>query len=168
VKKPSEKDIQEWKSVYEEYKALLRPNVKHAIQVLEYIKKKYPLKEETSETYKEIVVSNIKMNNHLAAKIPDGKESIPILFTVPNQGNAVALYEAQEKVYKGCQIYLGVELETGYFFIEGSDELADEVTAFKGLDSDDMVNFYLVANYVRCLKKYNMLDEVLKVSGESK
>ncbi|MGO0881625.1 hypothetical protein ACTPDI_02495 [Clostridioides difficile] len=51
-----------------------------------------------------------------------------------------------------------MEFETGCVFVEGSSELADEITAFKGLDEDDINNYYVVANYVRCLKKYNLID----------
>jgi hypothetical protein len=33
--------------------------------------------------------------------------------------------------------------------------------AFKGLDAEDLTNFYLVAEYIACLKKFDMLDDVL-------
>jgi hypothetical protein len=52
-------------------------------------------------------------------------------------------------------------LETACVFIEGSGELADEIAAYQGLDKDDLGNFYLVANYIRCLEKYDLLDNVL-------
>ncbi|EQE88463.1 hypothetical protein QMY_0540 [Clostridioides difficile F152] len=51
-----------------------------------------------------------------------------------------------------------MEFETGCVFVEGSDELNDEITAFKGLDKYDINNYYLVANYIRCLKKYKLID----------
>lgn len=158
---PAGETIQEWKSVYEQYKFLLYPNFKPITQVIEYLKQKYPLQEETSERFKEIVVANIKLNGQLVLKIPDGKELTPIVFIVPNEGNASMLYEIREEVYNGSPIIVGMEFETGCFFIEGSDELTDEVTAFKGLDEHDMKNYYVVANYVRCLKKYNLLEDVL-------
>lgn len=162
MKEPSEKDVLEWKIVYNEYKPFLCPNVKTAFEVLEYLKGKYTLREEDSETLKNIVVFNVKMNEYSASKIPLDKEIKPVVFTVLNQGNGQVLYESQDDIYKGSPIYLGVELLTGYFLIEGSDELADEVTAFKGLDTQDLGNFYLVANYVRCLKKYDMLNIIKK------
>lgn len=68
------------------------------------------------------------------------------------------MYDIQEEVYSGCLIIVGMEFETGCVFVEGSDELNDEITAFKGLDKYDINNYYLVANYVRCLKKYDLID----------
>lgn len=56
---------------------------------------------------------------------------------------------------------IGMESETGFVYVEGSKELSDEITAFQGLDLEELTNFYLVANYVRCLKKYNKLNEAL-------
>ncbi|HYH01613.1 MAG TPA: hypothetical protein VEC37_00785 [Bacillota bacterium] len=158
---PKIETIQEWKAVYEQYKLRLSLNNKPIMQVIEYLKLKYPLKEETSDRFKEIVVANIKMNEQLALKIPAGKELTPIVFTVSNEGNAIRLYETREKFYNGIPIIIGMEVETGYFFVEGSTELADEVTAFKGLDEHDIQNYYIVANYIRCLKKYQLLENVL-------
>lgn len=40
-------------------------------------------------------------------------------------------------------------------------ELSDEITAFQGIDSEKLTDFCRVSNYVRCLKKYNKLNEVL-------
>ena len=32
----------------------------------------------------------------------------------------------------------------------------------QGLDSDELNNYYLVANYIDALKKYNKLDDAIK------
>ena len=55
-----------------------------------------------------------------------------------------------------------MEFETGCIFVEGSSVLADEITAFQGLDQDDLENYYLVANYIRCLKKRGLLETVVQ------
>ena len=55
---------------------------------------------------------------------------------------------------------IGMESETSIVFVEGSKELSDEITAFQGLDPDEPTNYFLVANYVHCLEKYNRLNEV--------
>lgn len=51
-----------------------------------------------------------------------------------------------------------MEFEIGYVFVEGSDEFNDEIIFFKGLDKYDINNYYLVVNYIRCLKKYKLID----------
>ena len=86
---------------------------------------------------------------------------MPIVFRVLNEEKGKKLYEEQEEVFENCPIIIGMEFETGCIFVEGSSELADEITAFQGLDEDDLNNYYLVANYIRCLKKYGFLETVL-------
>jgi len=159
--KPTKETIKEWKSIFEEYKSLFHPNNKEMSLVIKYLMQKYPMEEVASRRYMKVLIANIKMSKVYTKKIPQGKELIPIVFTIPNEGNARALYECQNNIYSGIQITVCMELETGFFMVEGSDELNDEITAFKGLDEGDLKNYYLVANYVRCLKKYKLLQAVL-------
>lgn len=42
-----------------------------------------------------------------------------------------------------------------YFFldsVEGSEEIWDDLLAFRKLDEQNLTNFFLVAEYVRCIK----------------
>ncbi|MCC0653974.1 hypothetical protein [Clostridioides sp. ES-S-0001-03] len=155
----SQQKVREWKAVYEKYRSTLNVNAKSILELVEYLKQKYTLKEEASEEFKNVVINNIKLNKPFSKKIPSNKELKPIVFTIQNEGKAKTLYENQEEVYSGCSIVVGMEFETGCVFVEGSSELADEITTFKGLDEDDINNYYLLANYVRCIKKYNLIDE---------
>lgn len=156
-----EKIVKEWIDTYKKYSPMLEPNQKTITEVIEYIKSKYPMVENKSEKYKSVVVSNITMNKVFAERIPNGKELNPIIFFIKNEGNARYLYENQETIYKDVPIIIGMESETGFVLVEESKELYDEIVAFKGLDSYELTNFYLVSNYIRCLKKYNKLNEVL-------
>ncbi|MDC0804858.1 hypothetical protein POG14_22235, partial [Clostridium paraputrificum] len=122
------------------------------------VKRKYVIVEETSEEFKHVVINNIKLNKPFSQKIPSDKELKSIVFTIQNEGNAIKLYDTQDETYSGCKIIVGMEFETGCVFVDGSDELNDEITAFKGLDKYDINNYYLVANYIRCLKKYKLID----------
>ena len=157
----SQELIQEWKLVSTEYKPLLQPNKKEISEVIQYLKQNYRTNEDSSEKVKQVVIGNIIMNEPLSAKIPKGKELLPIVFRVLNEEKGKKLYEEQEEVFENCPIIIGMEFETGCIFVEGSSELADEITAFQGLDEDDLNNYYLVANYIRCLKKYGFLETVL-------
>ncbi|TCK92671.1 hypothetical protein EDC19_1824 [Natranaerovirga hydrolytica] len=158
---PTQELIQEWKLVFAEYKSLLQPNKKGISEVIQYLKQKYQMKEDTSEKAKQVVISNITMNEVFSAKIPRGKELRPIVFSIVNEEKGKKLYEEREEVFRNCPIMIGMEFETGCNFVEGSSELADEMTAFQGLDKDDLNNYYLVANYIRCLKKYGILETFL-------
>ena len=39
--------------------------------------------------------------------------------------------------------------------------LWDELYAFQGLDETDIQNFYCVAEYVSCLKRFGLLDKII-------
>ena len=59
--------------------------------------------------------------------------------------NGKLLYEKQDNIFKGEDIFVGIEMETGFIHVEGSSLLWDELFAFRGLDTDDLKNIYLVA-----------------------
>lgn len=152
--------VESWKTIYNEYKEKLYPNKKTALEIIEYLKQKYPLMEQTEEEIKQVVVDNVILNesNH---KLHNGKLLTVKVFYIENIGLGNSLYKKQDDVFKGCKIIVGVELETAFFMVEGSSLLWDELFAFRGLDEDDLSNFYLVAEYITCLKKFDMLDSVL-------
>jgi hypothetical protein len=56
------------------------------------------------------------------------------------------------------------EYETGYLLVEGSSSLWDELFAFQGLDKNDIENFYLVAEYIKSLKKYQPNNQILNMA----
>ena len=45
---PQEK-IEQWKSLYEKYKSILKVNSKSVLEIIEFLKRKYVIVEETSE-----------------------------------------------------------------------------------------------------------------------
>ncbi|MGE5473906.1 MAG: hypothetical protein ACM3UU_06760 [Ignavibacteriales bacterium] len=152
--------IKEWKVIYDEYKARLYPNKKAALEIIEYLKKKYPVTEQPQEELKQVVLDNVMQNECYSNKLLDGKVPVAKVFYIENSGAGQPLYEKQDVVFKGCKIIIGVELETAYFMVEGNSMLWDELFAFRGLDEDDLNNFYLVAEYITCLKKFGMLDNL--------
>jgi len=153
--------VKGWMATYKKYSPLLIPNRKTVAEIIEYIKLNYPVEEDKSERSKSVVVDNITMNEFSAKRILDGTNLNPIVFVVKNEGRAKNLYQKQDGIFKDVPIMIGMESETGFVFVEGSKELSDEITAFQGLDSDELTNYYLVANYIHCLQKYNKLNEVI-------
>jgi ribosomal protein L20 len=174
--------IKEWRRTYEEYRQLLKPNRKSVDEILKYIKSKYPVEENTSDRAKEVVEKNVLYNYYGRRLSESDKMSLSIVvLNVKNENNAVELYENQanehiefiEKMkktikdfepysYKSVPIVIGAERKSGYIFVEGSQKLSEEITMIKGLDSDELKNYYLVANYINVLKKYNKLNDIIK------
>jgi hypothetical protein len=150
-----------WKSIFSEYRARLRPNRKKASDIIEYLEGKYQLEESADEKLKEVVIDNVMLNEFNSDKLPAGRTVTPRVFYVRNTGNGKLLYQQQDDIFKGQDIVSGIDMETGFFHIEGSSLLWDELFAFRGLDEDDLTNYYLVAEYISCLKKFDMLDDVL-------
>ena len=153
--------VEEWKSTYAEYRTRLHPNKKPATEILAYLKQKYPVTEQTEEPIKQVVRDNIILNECHARKLPAGKAPDVQVFQIEETEAGSYLYENQDDLFKGIRIIVGIDLETAFFMVEGSSLLWDELFAFRGLDEDDLNNFYLVAEYIACLKKSGTLESVL-------
>lgn len=56
-------------------------------------------------------------------------------------------------VYKGLAIPVGIEVKTSFIYVEGSSHFYDELTAYAGIDEEDIKNYFLVAQYIQCKEK---------------
>lgn len=63
-----------------------------------------------------------------------------------------------EKITK---IFVGLDLASGFYMVEGSTMLWDELCAFQGLDERDLENFVRVGQYVQCLKRFGKTEGIL-------
>jgi len=153
--------LEEWRQIYDKYRPRLHPNRKPATKIIEYLKQKYPLTEIKDAAWQQIVIDNVLQNAHAAQKLPAGKTPVAAVFSIPNVGAGKTLYEQQDDVFRGTPIHVGIELETAFLHVEGSSLLWDELFAFRGLDADDLDNVYLVAEYIQCLERFDMLDNAL-------
>ncbi|MBV4440642.1 hypothetical protein [Clostridium tyrobutyricum] len=162
MQEPTPEKVKEWKAIYVEYKTKLYPNRKTSLEIIEYIKQKYSVTEQTEEKLKQVVIDNVLLNKYFSKKLANSKVPVGKVFYIENMGLGKRLYEKQDDVFKGNKIIVGVELESAFFMVEGSSMLWDELFAFIGLDEDDLNNFYLVAEYITCLKKFDMFDSVLE------
>jgi len=100
---------------------------------------------------------NVLKNEPLREKLPEGVEPNPVAFYLENEGEGKKIYQNQDEMFKGRKIFIGVDLASGYFMVEGSSMLWDELCAFQGLDAKDIENYYCVAQYISCLKRFNKL-----------
>lgn len=158
MQQPTLEMVERWKDVWREYKDKLLPNRKSGIEVVEYLKNKYILKELNDDNAKQVVIDNLIYNKSLADKLPMGVETSVITFVIENKSRGKFLYENQDEIFKENDIFVGVELESGFFCVEGSSLLWDELYAFQGLDEKDIQNYFCVAEYISCLKKFGLLE----------
>lgn len=149
--------VAEWKRIWKEYRDKLCPNRKSGEELVFYLTQKYPVQERTDSQAIEVVVQNVMQNDCFSERLPAGVSPVPMAFTVENAGAGEELYRQQDKVFEGSPIFVGIEQQTGFFCVEGSSLLWDELFAFRGLDEKDLENFYLVAEYVNCLKRFGRL-----------
>ena len=161
MQKATPEMIEMWKEVWNDYKDKLRPNRKSGKEVVEYLKNKYFLEELHDDNAKQVVINNILYNKPYADRLPVGVEPSAVTFIVKNKDNGKFLYKNQDKIFKGNNIFVGVDLETGFFCVEGSSYLWDELYIFRGLDEKDIQNYFCVGEYISCLKKFGLLESIV-------
>lgn len=151
----------EWKEVRMQYQDRLHANRKPGAAVAGYLIGRYPVEQLQNETAAQVVTGNVLANKPFADKLPVGASPSPVTYFVQSTGTGKALYEKQDPAFKGQQIFVGIDLTSGYFCVEGSSALWDELYACRGLDEADLQNDYCVAEYISCLKKFGLLEQVL-------
>lgn len=161
TRKVSPELIREWKDTSATFRPLLRPNKKTGPEILAYLTGKYPARELPADSLSEVISDNVLLNDYNARKMPAGTTPETRGFLIENTGAGKYLYENQDEFCRGMTIIAGVELHSAYFIVEGSSLLWDELFAFRGLDDEDLTNYYLVAEYVACLRRFDQLDRVL-------
>lgn len=154
TQEPTLEMVEEWKAVWKEYKDQLKPNRKSGQELLDYLLSAYVLTEITDKTAVDVVSYNVTMNKHYAEKLPPGTEPFPKTYYVENAGSGQTLYAQRDALFKDTErIFVGIDLTTGYYLVEGSSLLWDELCAFQGLDESDLQNFACTAQYIACLQK---------------
>ncbi len=161
MQEPSPEMVQTWKETFDTYRSRLSPNSKTGLEIVSYLTHEYQVSELMDDAKTQVVTDNILQNECIALKLPDGRSPDPKVFLIENTGRGAYLYENQDEVFSGIEIIAGIDLETGYFLVEGSSLLWDELFAFRGLDSEDLKNYYLVAEYIACAEKFGILETVI-------
>lgn len=153
MQEPTKDMIKEWKDIFSQYKDKIKPNKKDGLEIINYLKNHYSITEIEDDELESIVECNIKDNEFSSNKLK-GENPIIRLFEINNIGKNKELYNKQDNVFKGIKIIVGIELKTSFIFVEGSSYLYDELTAYKGLDEEDIKNYFLVSQYIKCKEKF--------------
>ncbi len=138
--------IEEWKKIFEKYKTLLVPNRKTGQEMVDYITAKYNANKFEDDEANKVVYYNVIKNEPLKSKLKRNEKPIPVTFYWENENK---------------KVFIGVDLVSGFYCVEDDEDLWDELCAFQGLDEDDLSNYYRVAEYINCLNKVGMLEDVL-------
>ncbi len=163
---PTPEMYEEWKRIWNQYKNRLKPNRKSGLELLDYLSRKYVLTEIWEDEAADAVRLSVTMNRPFAEKLPHGTEPLPRTFYLENKGNGEIFYKSENQdpddLWGGdiTRIFIGIDTVSGYFMVEGSTMLWDELYAFQGLDEADIQNPYCVAQYIACLKRFDLLDEI--------
>lgn len=136
---PSPEMLAEWKRIFEIYHCALTPNRKLGNEVDQYFREKYSYKLYDDAELREIASLNITENEHFRNKLAE--DTLPDI-----------------QSYKTGDVLVAIDLCTGEFHIEGEDvekviPIYDDLFVYRGLDEEDLTNFFLVAEYVRLSQK---------------
>jgi len=133
--KPTSDMIAEWKRIFESYRSSLVPNRKTGSDVDLYFREKYKHQPYNNDEFREILMLNIAENQHFRNKLPND--------TVPNI-----------QCYKTDGVIVAIDLCSGEFHIESENiekvvSIHGDLFVYRGLDEDDLKNYFIVAEYVK-------------------
>ena len=154
-------DIAQWRQTAERYKDRLTPNRISGSKLYAYLQSRYPLLPLDDARANQVVISNILENKVFAADLPEGVSPEPVCCIIERAGAGETLYRAQEELFSGCDIFVGIDLVSGYYCVEGSGLLWDELFAQRGLSERDLGNYYMVAEYIACLSRFGLLEKTV-------
>ncbi len=131
---PTNEMLLQWKAIYEQYKNELTPNRISGEELLFYLQSNYNLVEIFDENALNVVTGNILLNDIYKERLPYNVMPNPRCFYIDS-------------------FFVGIDLVTGFFTVEGSASLFDELTAVRGIDEKDLENFVITAQYVQAIIK---------------
>ena len=138
---PTRTMIREWQKIFQENKDRLTPNRKTGAAVDTYFREKYQPQKLTHPEFAHIAKDNLLQDDHHRSKLPCGASPKIAVYGIDNQSILVA-----------------IDLVTGFFQIESKHiarmaEIYDDLFLYRGLDEQDLENFFLMAQYVLLSKK---------------
>lgn len=142
---PTPAMVAEWKNVFEMYHSVLKPNRKSGDEVDRYFREKYPHQPFDNAEFREIASLNITENDHFRNKLP--KDTLPKI-----------------QSYRTGDVLVAIDLCTGEFHVESENiedviPIHDDLFVYRGLDAEDLENFFLVAEYVKLSKMERQYEQ---------
>ncbi len=157
----SDEELKKYKKIFENYKGKLRVNRIDGVMLLQYLQAKYVLFEIYEQEALQVVIDSVNWNIVHQEKLPENTSPIPRCFYLEKVGNGEKFYNCRNND-EVDRIFIGIDMVTGFFTVEGSTLLYDELNAIRGVDEKDLQNYVIVAQYIMALEKLNMLDASIK------
>ncbi|MEG1732595.1 MAG: hypothetical protein RR986_06420 [Longicatena sp.] len=156
TQEPTKKMLDEYYCVYVKFKDKLTPNAKSGTELITYLQKNYTLIETDDKDAKDNLIYNITMNICNAEKLPTNTLPVPRTFYLENDAKAKKLYNQNTP-----RILIAIDTITSFFSVEESEDLYDELLAYRGLDDKDIKNYVCVSQYIAALKKFGKLQQII-------
>ncbi|EAH0494297.1 hypothetical protein D3Y79_15270, partial [Listeria monocytogenes] len=102
--------IKEWQKIYYNHINNLVPNRKTGFEINEYFRKNYSFICVKDKNAKETVIQNIINNESFKEKLSVGEKPKPMTYTI-----------------RDSNIFVGIDLISGYFYVEGSEDVYDDL-----------------------------------------
>ena len=159
---PSREQLENWYGIYMENIPSLSPDRKTGKDIIKYLQKHYELNS-GSEVYdpEEMKIkglADISSSKYLSSLIPEGKTPVIKVFFLQNKGRNKKLfneYKDDISIWKKEieEISVAIDETTGYFRVEGSTYLFDDLNTERGLSAEDLENCVVVAEYIEGKKR---------------
>ena len=166
VQNPSKEKLEEWKSTWMQYKDLIKPNRRTGLELLEYLQSRYSLTEIFDADALEAIRYTVTMNEHWSEKLPDGVAPVPRAFYLDNAEQGEKFYRSENQddaeIWGNdiTKIFVGIDLSSGFYLVEGSTMLWDELCCFQGIDEKDLQNEVIVAQYINALQRFGKMNSI--------
>ena len=136
---PTPEMITQWKRIDSQYRHTLMPNRRSGTEVDRYFRERYPYQIFDNREFRRIASLNITENDYSRNKLPEN--------TLPDI-----------QCYQTGNVLVAIDLCTGEFHVESENieeviPIHDDLFVYRGLDAEDLKNFFLVAEYVTLSKK---------------
>ncbi len=137
--RPTTAQLRHWKEIYAAHRPGMQPDRKTGAEVSAYLQEQYPCEPLNDPAFTETVTYNIMENEHSRRKLPEGMQ--------PD----IAAYHIGG-------VLVGIDLVSGEFHVESEDTeqiaaIYDDLFLFRGLDAEDLDNYFLTAQYVLLSQK---------------
>lgn len=164
----SQAQLAQYKEIWHQYKNRLFVNRKSGEQLIQYLKSKYDLTIYENHEAKKAAEFCILANAFTNEKRKDDAAPNVQMYYIEKTKASASLYAQTNAFLEACRrenamrILVSVDLASGYYQVEGSPLLWDELCVYQGVDEFDIQNFVCVGEYVNCLKRFNLLEKNLK------
>ncbi len=132
---PTEEMIAQWKRLHSENRRAMRPNRKSGAELDAYFRGAYACRPCASKKLERVVTETILQNKIYKEKLPQGEQP-------------------QVKTYAVEGAYVAIDIASGFFHVESEntalmERIYDDLFVFRGLDEQDLDNYFLVAQYLQ-------------------